>query len=552
MLTALTSMAYVTTNSFHDIAGARQRQTAIALADEAIEQARALPLATIRRGVRSVDLAGDPRVLGAGTAASPYVLATTGEQLVAKAPNAPVAPIVPNLSPRTVDGVVYAVRFYVSHFGNDQASDVYTATAYVDWRSASRGYRATSVRSTTVINAPSSTLTPTGGVGQGTAFPPPPPTASFFASASIPAGQIRVSGSGSGGPALAGASNLIPTATASLARGQVSTLTGSAKGGGVVLGGVPLGFPTSATQADDDPGTLLGDYQFHTANGSSTSASAAAGPGTVTASVSGAPSLDTSESASAVAASADDDCWDPAGVAQLDLLPCQRAVGEQGGALRTTYDLTGIGLGAVALSEVTPPPTPTLAFAKHRDSAVASAPCAATSHVGCVHAAAARAIGRVRVGGLPAALTPPVGYAGYLYQLDGYADRASVEAGIGAGTNSRASSGELRYWNGIGYSSITLSSTSSFSVTTPVVSSSLGLYSVSVSSTMKHGVPTERFVPSTCLGAALPCVLSSEVVLGAPVIATTTYDIQLLGASVYRLVVDVDLGDLRVAAAFTP
>jgi hypothetical protein len=552
MLTALTSMAYVTTNSFYDIAGAKQRQTAVALADEAIERARALPFGTIRDGNRTLDLAGDPRVLGAGTVASPYTLATTGERLRHTGSPQTVAPLVPNVSSRTVDRVVYAVRTYVSYFRNDPTLGAYTVTAYVDWISGGLGHRPTFVRATTVIFAPNSVLTPNGGVG-GCPFATSEPfagacPAALAGTSSIAPGQIRVNGSGSAGPTLVDAVTEVPTASASLVRGQVAVIGGTGKGGGLSLAGVPIGYPTSISQADDDPGTAVTDYESVSASNAATSASAAAGPGTVSVTTTATPTVDTSESTSAVRATNADPlrlCRDPAGTVQNDGLGCHRSVGDQGGTLRTGFDLTGLGLGTIPLSEVAPPPDPVVAYVKHRNSGACSA-----SSVGCIHASASRSIGRVRVGGLPSVLAGPVGWPGYLYQLDNYADGLSVEAGPGAGAMVQTGpTGNFSYWSGAGYTTIALSSSSSFSVSTPVVTVSTLAYSVSVSSTIKRGPTSAIALTGPCLGST--CRTSSEAVLGAPLLATTTYSIKtILGVTIYQLTVTVDLGDLRVKATY--
>lgn len=549
MLTALTSMAYVITNTLYDIAGARQRQTAIALADEAVEQARALPYATVALGVESAYLAGDPRVLGLGTPASPYVLATTGEELVHAANNSTVAPLVPNVSSRTVDGVVYAVRFYVSCFDNDCSLRLLTLTAYVDWRGG-RGHRASSVRATSVVYPPQGACPPAVSPFAGQR------PACLAATSSVTPGHLLLNGSGSGGATLTGTSNQLPSAASVLARGQVAAIKGLAKGGVIVVNGTPVAQPTSPTSADEDPVTQgIDEYAFHERVSTATSASASAGPGTVIQSLSDT-TLDKSESASAVfagrtiAPAPEDRCLDPFDVVQTDLLPCQRSVGEQAGTLRQVFDLTGLGLGTIALSEVAAPPSPVTAYTKYKGTGgVSPAPCASTSSTGCIHARASRSIGRLRVGGLPAAAAVPLLFSGYLYELDNYSDYASAEAGIRAGPPDHGASGELTYFTGdLGYATITLNASSTFSVATPVITTTVGLYTVSVSSTIqRRAQPNITSATGTCAGG-LPCVTSAEVVVGSPIVATTSYKIETAGLTIYDLAVTVDLGDLRVQA----
>ena len=548
MLTALTSMAYVITNTLYDIAGARQRQTAIALADEAVEQARALPFATVALGVESAYLAGDPRVLGLGTPASPFVLATTGEALVHAANNSTVAPLVPNVSSRTVDGVVYAVRFYVSCFDNDCGLGVLTLTAYADWRGG-RGHRAASVRATSLVYSPHGGCPPAVSPFAGQC------PVSLTATSSVTPGHLLLSGSGSGGATLTGTSNQLPSAASRLARGQVAAIKGLGKGGVIVVNGTPVAQPTSPTSADDasvTPG--IDDYDFDESSSSSTSASTSAGPGTVSLSLSGTPTPDKSESASAVFARAgagtppEDRCLDPFDVLQTDERPCQRSIGEQAGTLRQVFDLTGLGLGTIALSEVAAPPSPVTTYAKYKDTGGA-AECASTSSTGCVRAYASRSIGRVRVGGLPAAAAVPLLFSGYLYELDNYSDYAWVEAGIGAGPPEVGASGSLTYFTGgLGYATIALNASSTFSVSTPTITTTVGLYTVSVFSTIQRSAPSNATsVTATCPGG-LPCVTSAEVVVGSPIVATTSYKIETAGLTIYDLAVTVDLGDLHVQA----
>ena len=556
MLTALTSMAYVITNTLYDISGANHRQTAIALADEAVEQARALPYPTIARGVETAYLAGDPRVVGTGAAAA---LATTGERIVHYANNPTVAPLVPNVSSRTIGGVVYAVRFYVSHFDNNPALGMFTLTAFVDWRGG-RGNQASSVRATSVVYSPSAALLQSPGVGQGgciTAVSPFTGACPVYveAKSDVLPGQIRLSGSGSSGATLTSTSSELPSAASRLESGQVVKTEGVGKGGGVVLSGAPVGQPTSFTVADNIPGgnpDPVGPSQSQVATSSSTSVSQSAGPGTVSLTITGTPSLDRSESSSTVAAGGSQ-CPDPVGVLLTDGLPCDRSVGEQGGALRQAFDLAPLGLGSLVLSEVAAPPSPVVAYTKHIESNVdPSKPCLGTGASGCVQSYASRSIGRVRVGGLPSVAGLPALFSGYLYELDNYADSVSVEAGIDASAvaDIPPPTGTLKYWAGplSGYTTVNMSATGGgLSVTTPVVSVSLGLYEVSASSTIRQGATTQQALTATCAGG-LACVTSSEAVLGSPIVSTTTYTIKLAAATIYQLSVTVDLGELRVRA----
>src|SRR2546430_7766984 len=66
ILLALLAMAYTATIGFSDIALARQRQGATGLANQTIEQIRALPFDVLKKGLSNADLTGggDPNITG--------------------------------------------------------------------------------------------------------------------------------------------------------------------------------------------------------------------------------------------------------------------------------------------------------------------------------------------------------------------------------------------------------------------------------------------------------------------------------------------------------
>ena len=66
MLVALLALAYTATIGFSDIALARQRQGASGLANQTMEQIRALPFDVLKKGLSNADLTGggDPNITG--------------------------------------------------------------------------------------------------------------------------------------------------------------------------------------------------------------------------------------------------------------------------------------------------------------------------------------------------------------------------------------------------------------------------------------------------------------------------------------------------------
>src|SRR3989442_9212686 len=68
MLVALLALAYTATIGFSDIALARQRQGASGLANQTIEQIRALPFDVVKKGLGNTDLSSgsDPNITACG------------------------------------------------------------------------------------------------------------------------------------------------------------------------------------------------------------------------------------------------------------------------------------------------------------------------------------------------------------------------------------------------------------------------------------------------------------------------------------------------------
>jgi hypothetical protein len=273
---------------------------------------------------------------------------------------------------------------------------------------------------------------------------------------------------------------------------------------------------------------------------------AAAGLGTVDV---GTTSGDTAESVATVAAAAPDDCRDAGGALQTDGLPCGRTVASQVGNATATYDLFGVGLGTITMSDTAA--SSVIAHTKHLTTAM-SGPCAGTSSTGCVLTTTTRSLGRIRMGGIPTVTAGPLGFAGYLVQLDGYTDSATAAAGIGTLPPPSASvpSGTFSYWNGLGYTSVNLAATSSFSITTPALTVSSGLYSITATTSVRRNAPAVSSVTGTCDGLA--CVTQAHAVMGSPMVGTVDYTFRLLGVQVYQLSISFDVGDLVATASYAP
>src|SRR5215831_2259712 len=128
VLVSLLAIAYTVLSGFQDIALARQRQSATGLANQVIEQARALPLDTVVRGLSNTDLAssGDPYIKkGVCAGATEYCLQVDGlNEEIPRGDNPNVVPLVPHTQPATstkIGPTQYTVRVYVSYYQNNPA-----------------------------------------------------------------------------------------------------------------------------------------------------------------------------------------------------------------------------------------------------------------------------------------------------------------------------------------------------------------------------------------------------------------------------------------------
>lgn len=132
---AMVAMAHAATVALIDVGHSRQRQSATGLANRAIEQVRALPAATVQRGLSATDLA---------TMTDPNITTTTvggvtrylydGEELLTHTPvdsTATVPPLVPHRVQTDVGPTSYWVSVYTTLADDGETVRV---TAEVSWR----------------------------------------------------------------------------------------------------------------------------------------------------------------------------------------------------------------------------------------------------------------------------------------------------------------------------------------------------------------------------------------------------------------------------------
>ncbi|MGH9150744.1 MAG: type IV pilus modification PilV family protein [Acidimicrobiales bacterium] len=542
MLVALSAMAQTSLVGLVDVAYGRQRQAATALANQSLENLRALPFDTVRAGLDHNDLAtngpGDPEIVVSGT---PATYTFRGEVIPA-GDNAAVTPLVPYRRSVTVGSTEYAVATYLTAYtdGAVVQPDVFRATAIVTWRAA-RGGGTGQVEVQSLYSLLSAA---TGGCQPVQAHPLPGPCEPFFAANATqsPAG-IRIQGTVAG-LALVDAEVGLGEANAAIEQEQMVSVSGLARSPGVTLrlldGTVDqtLGRHTAASSSSTDPARGRPVYDAVT---TSPSAGGALNAGLLNTVRLTAGAGDEARSTSTVSANdSTRPCTGPTGLHQNDGLACARSSHRQAAAAGASLNLGTLGLMNLVSVGVTP--AATVAYANY-DAAGGGATCTATNGDGCMHASVTRRLGDVRIGDLPLGiLLKPLGWQGHLVRLTGYADQVSVEAGPGSAAPAASASGTLEVWNGTGYTTIALLGAGGFAL--PVASVNIALLGIEISASLSTGGTSTASDPSPCAGctraaaeasSASPLTGTLRVRVGALADVSLTIDLGTISArTAYR------------------
>ncbi|MCA1727147.1 MAG: type II secretion system GspH family protein [Actinobacteria bacterium] len=159
ILSSLVTLAFTASIGFSDIALARQRDGANGLANRVMEQVRALPFDTLKRGLANSDLpGGDTNVVTSGCPnGAPYCYRATSAGTLEEIPhgvNAPVEPLVPHRATATVGRTTYTRAVYVSYYNNNASLNAFRVTVVVTWEAAVRRGTAAVVRVQSVMYSP--------------------------------------------------------------------------------------------------------------------------------------------------------------------------------------------------------------------------------------------------------------------------------------------------------------------------------------------------------------------------------------------------------------
>jgi hypothetical protein len=578
ILVSLLAIAYTVLNGFQDIALARQRQSATGLANQAMEQARALPLDTLVRGLSNTDLANsvgggsgaDPNIQkGVCAGATEYCLVADGlKEQIPRGDNPNVVPLVPHTQPLTstkIGPTQYTVRLYVSYYKNNPALNTLRLTALVSWVGTERA------GTNHQVDVQSLAAEPPGCLSTRTHPFAAPCQPFLYAASSNGGGHVDVAGQ-LGGKTVDHVSLFLPTFLSAMQIEQISAVQGNAGGAGVAAQFVGdteskgLGGQVSSS-SDNDPTQQDPSYQTASLPSSGNSTlQLSDGGSTLTATKFGSGAGSTTSTVSATTSPANY-CPNISQVTNLTTgLPCGGSTAQLGGqgAIQLAVSKDGTDLGSAFLAQVNAPscgaltPCPNRAVT-YRFLTPNGTMCPGAATDGCVHGDASRMLGQIRLGGLPTNVPGPGAWQGYLIQLGSFNDTASAESGIGTAAGSIVApvsgTGTVSFWNGTGYTTCTVygsgcpTSGSNYPVATLTRNVNVDgtAVSVRISAAITAGGTSVSASP-TCSGTCTRNQVTATS--GSPLLGTMTYAVTVGGVSMCNLSMTVDLGTLLVNTSY--
>ena len=562
ILVALVLLAYSATAVYSDVAMARQRQGATGLANRTMEQVRALPFDTLRAGLSTNDLTGsaDPAVTSGCGATYCY----GGERIPTHSGLGSVVPLEPHRQTVTAGGTTYTIAVYPAYFNNDLTINAFRVTVVVTWANPARRTGGALVRTQSVFYSPS-------GCQSTQTHPLAAPCQPYlYGSASAEPTRVVLSGAGAGQPILGidldSAAISLPAYSSSMQVEQTAAVQGRAQGSGVTL---KLSGQTATTAngagaqsgADNDPSQPKPVYEsvsLGPQGAGAVSASDAAAKNSLTLS---AGASDVGTATSTVAADAANPCPDVNGNNQTDTpaQPCGSATATQRGAASAAMRLWAgsTDLGTATLLNLAAGTNKGVA-ATDRALSAEPAPISActatpTGSDGCLHAAAARAVGALQLGGLPSSLAvlKPVGWTGYLVSVAGYADTVVAESGVNSAAPQAPapSGGTITYFDGTSYRTQAITAASVTIRPTVTVSNPLfpgGALTITATGTLTTG---SRTVTAPASGCTTDC--QATATSRSPLSGDLTYTVVHNGVTLANLNLHVDYGTLLAKASYT-
>jgi hypothetical protein len=555
ILASLAAVAYTVTSGLSYIAYSRTRIQATGLANEIIEEIRALPYSSIRRGMDAADFGADGNIV---YCAPDYRFEScAGEKIVVSTfAGAYTADwLVPHSGTVDLDGITADWSTYVTN--EDIRVNPYTVTVIVTWTGGSLANNPSSI-----VRLQSKFWSPTGC--QNTAVHPfaAPCQPFFYGLAQAPTGEISISGQlHEGGVDLTDAFIDLPGVEASGQQEQLIDLAATATAAGARMvdstGTETEGGEVVTGEADSDPGSPT------SAVGGAVLTGGGAALGRVQPDPGGeigvriaVPSGDIGDAnASTVATPADAYACPPNGTREDDSLPCSGARVRQAGQVVAQVPLSHAlaALGTATVARVNDSGTYTTAVVD-RD--------AVSGYQGLADISANRTLGTIFLGGFPTAgLSAPAGMStsaatdtNYCMRITGYTDAAQVLVGERTTTNpSNSVSGTIFYYNGAGFSSksvtdSTLDTQAVTCQTSQTVSGSTVMWRVQV---LVGGFSAASAPTPTQTPDPVDAQTRTEAeATTSPIHVTLHYDVFVDGQNEVDLVVQTDLGALLATGSY--
>ncbi len=439
LFVALVVMAHSAVVALVDVGHSRQRQSATGLANQALEQLRALPSVVVRQGLATTDLetTDDPRITEVDGA---YFY--DGEKIVLHTPavaDAVRPPLVPHTQSLTVGPTTYEVAAYVTVTADDQTL---RATVEVSWADQA-------LRQGTSGNVVTQTLL-SGAVGCGDSSAenpyPAPCAADLKTTATVGKAAIVIEAAPGLDPDFSDfefATLDLTSLESWISVGQVDVVHSQAVTSGVTLqltdnplkltGAKDATADVSSDTGDDDTDKVDPVQASETFSTTSTKNAVR-----VTSSAS-----DEATAVSTVQARAAVPCVDEGGFAEEDGRPCGRADAWQKGLMNAElrFPDAAIGIEPIirARAEVAPDSN------VFTDRTVNEPPKTTCTLQGCVHSHAQRRITDIELGMVPVDLISD-GFTS-LVRVEDVDVVATAEVGEGAVAPGVTTKGKVSYWD---------------------------------------------------------------------------------------------------------
>lgn len=553
----LTSLAMVQTRAMVTIAQAKERQQATALANQTLEQLRALPWDTLSKGLSSsYPAAGDPNVaLGRlHPAAAPGIdeLLVVSSSQITDGNAAPLAftggTNVASIADAEAAGYVFTVRSYVTYSPSGATGPI-NLTVIVTWNRRGDGALRTVV-------ARSTAYAPSGGCG-GTENQPFLGACQAFYTAESGVGPATITITGtqpvpagmSPDPTLLGpwpilnglpeddAMVALETLGSTASSEQSSTAKAYTVQSGLLTSA--LGVPTASlgmtsvdlTASDDVSSTYPLNPASVTSLGTAASRTLTGSDGQITIS---APSAVSTTARAGMSSG----CATPgAGVA------CGRGEGSGGGSVQAIFTA---GSDTLNLAQIVAGTGYAWSGRFIATPGAAVTGCTTLADTGCTASGSRHTLGTTTIGNGPAwdGGAAPSG----LVTITGYAGEMRSEYGPAqltvAPTTTR--SGSIQWWNGTGYQTIALNASTDTSVVLGTVTRTTGALTVRAVGSV-NVLPTTR-VRTNPNPSCQTAGCSLEVTMPAVTVAATYTITGPSGVSAFT--VTTSLGDLRSASSF--